>query len=271
VRRFQQGLLNTQDSALFPLRCLMLAEILISGTRGKPYACACLPVLPVSKRVTLSHPCRSTRQRRRQILLHVGPTNSGKTHSALEALAAARSGVYCGPLRLLAWEVFERLNAQGTACDLVTGQERELRSSANGQRARHVSTTVEMADVGREWGVAVLDEIQVCGAHLRAAQKMWLLPAGQSFKLAQKCRPTRFVARTTLIQVIGDESRGWAWTRVLLGMQVRCSFRCHRLCAAVVIPSFPCFCRRMRCTCVATRLRYHSFSACASSLEMRWR
>lgn len=35
----------------------------------------------------------------------MGPTNSGKTHAALSELKAAGSGVYCGPLRLLAWEV----------------------------------------------------------------------------------------------------------------------------------------------------------------------
>lgn len=34
-----------------------------------------------------------------------GPTNSGKTYQALQALAAAKRGVYCGPLRLLAMEV----------------------------------------------------------------------------------------------------------------------------------------------------------------------
>ena len=35
----------------------------------------------------------------------MGPTNSGKTHAALQALKSAGTGVYCGPLRLLAWEV----------------------------------------------------------------------------------------------------------------------------------------------------------------------
>ncbi len=40
-----------------------------------------------------------------QVVAHMGPTNSGKTHAALQALKAAETGVYCGPLRLLAWEV----------------------------------------------------------------------------------------------------------------------------------------------------------------------
>jgi ATP-dependent RNA helicase SUPV3L1/SUV3 len=41
----------------------------------------------------------------------LGPTNSGKTHRAMEALAKAKSGVYLAPLRLLALENFERLQA----------------------------------------------------------------------------------------------------------------------------------------------------------------
>mgnify|MGYP001807686715 CR=1 FL=1 len=41
----------------------------------------------------------------RSLTAHLGPTNSGKTHAAIAALAAAPSGVYCGPLRLLACEV----------------------------------------------------------------------------------------------------------------------------------------------------------------------
>ena len=38
------------------------------------------------------------------------PNVAGKTYSALEALRKAKSGIYCGPLRLLAHEVYERLN-----------------------------------------------------------------------------------------------------------------------------------------------------------------
>lgn len=45
-----------------------------------------------------------------------GPTNSGKTHEALQHLRRSESGVYCGPLRLLAWQV--RL-LRGPGCDLA--------------------------------------------------------------------------------------------------------------------------------------------------------
>ncbi|KAH7340101.1 P-loop containing nucleoside triphosphate hydrolase protein [Rhizoctonia solani] len=50
------------------------------------------------------------RSLRRKVIMHVGPTNSGKTYNALQALAGAESGVYAGPLRLLAHEVWTRIN-----------------------------------------------------------------------------------------------------------------------------------------------------------------
>lgn len=63
------------------------------------------------------------RSMQRTIICHLGPTNSGKTHNALAALASSNSGIYCGPLRLLAWEIATRLNGQGVMCNLITGQE----------------------------------------------------------------------------------------------------------------------------------------------------
>lgn len=65
-------------------------------------------------------------------------------------------GIYCGPLRLLAWEVAKRLNKANVPCDLITGQERE---EVDG--AKHKAVTVEMADVTSDYSCAVVDEIQV--------------------------------------------------------------------------------------------------------------
>jgi ATP-dependent RNA helicase SUPV3L1/SUV3 len=50
------------------------------------------------------------RRRPRRLIAVLGPTNSGKTHDAFERLATAASGIYLGPLRLLALEAFTRLN-----------------------------------------------------------------------------------------------------------------------------------------------------------------
>ena len=49
------------------------------------------------------------RRIKRKFIAVLGPTNSGKTHQAIEALAKASSGVYLAPLRLLALENYERL------------------------------------------------------------------------------------------------------------------------------------------------------------------
>lgn len=46
----------------------------------------------------------------RTAVLHLGPTNSGKTHDSVLALAAAGEGVYAAPLRQLAHEAYERLS-----------------------------------------------------------------------------------------------------------------------------------------------------------------
>ncbi|BDA48563.1 ATP-dependent RNA helicase SUV3L, mitochondrial [Coccomyxa sp. Obi] len=98
----------------------------------------------------------AARMMRRRVVAHMGPTNSGKTHAALSELKAAETGVYCGPLRLLAWEVAEKLNADKIACNLVTGQERRTVPGA-----RHAACTVEMASVTRAVDVAVVDEVQM--------------------------------------------------------------------------------------------------------------
>ena len=96
----------------------------------------------------------------RKIIFHSGPTNSGKTHHALERFLSAKSGVYCGPLKLLAVEVFQKANNRGTVCDLVTGEERRT-MRPDGEPANHISCTVEMTNVNQACEVAVIDEIQM--------------------------------------------------------------------------------------------------------------
>ncbi|KAJ3297833.1 RNA helicase [Rhizoclosmatium sp. JEL0117] len=102
------------------------------------------------------------RQLKRQIILHVGPTNSGKTYSALKRLEQAKTGVYSGPLRLLAHEVYERLNIAGAACNLLTGEERR-----ESDGVEKWACTVEMTPLNREVDVAVIDEIQMIGDEQR--------------------------------------------------------------------------------------------------------
>ncbi|KPA82334.1 putative RNA helicase putativemitochondrial [Leptomonas pyrrhocoris] len=92
---------------------------------------------------------------RRTFIFHHGPTNSGKTHAALEAMMAARSGVYCAPLKALAAQVWHRVNDR-VPCDLLIGDERVF-----GGAAEHVSCTVEMTPIDLTVDVAVIDEVQM--------------------------------------------------------------------------------------------------------------
>ncbi|KAG5304737.1 ATP-dependent RNA helicase SUV3 [Histoplasma capsulatum G186AR] len=100
----------------------------------------------------------AARSLHRTIHLHVGPTNSGKTYRALKRLETAKTGFYAGPLRLLAHEIYTRLNAKGIPCGLVTGD--EVRISQD-QVPGIFSNTVEMVPLGQDVEVGVIDEIQM--------------------------------------------------------------------------------------------------------------
>lgn len=99
---------------------------------------------------------RHDRRELQQVTLHVGPPNSGKTHGALEALKAAGSGWYLAPLRLLAFEIYDRLNVAGIPCNLLTGEE-----SFQQEGAQITAATVEMFDAHRPARCVVLDEAQM--------------------------------------------------------------------------------------------------------------
>lgn len=121
------------------------------------------------------------RKIRRHVVLHLGPTNSGKTYRALQRLKSAESGYYAGPLRLLAREVYDRFKSEGIACNLLTGEEVIQELDAQGNPVGLTSGTVEMLPTGTPLDVVVLDEIQM----------------------------------------MADPDRGWAWTNALLGACAR--------------------------------------------------
>ncbi|MCW2636023.1 MAG: putative helicase [Blastococcus sp.] len=95
-------------------------------------------------------PVRTTRPE--EVVFHLGPTNSGKTHDSLVALAKNGSGVYAAPLRQLAHEAYARLSAQLPAgsVGLSTGEE-EIDPDA-----KIVCCTVEKAPMRGD--LLVLDE-----------------------------------------------------------------------------------------------------------------
>jgi hypothetical protein len=91
-----------------------------------------------------------------RIVLHVGPPNSGKTHDALHRLSSAASGWYLAPLRLLAFEVFDRLNQRGVPCNLLTGEEYIPVPGAT-----ITAATIEMFNPRESGECVVIDEAQM--------------------------------------------------------------------------------------------------------------
>lgn len=96
------------------------------------------------------------REMRRRFILHIGPTNSGKTFQSLERLKLAERGVYLGPLRLLALEVYEQMKKSGVPCAMRTGQE-----CIEEEDSRVTASTIEMEDFDEDYDIAVIDEAQM--------------------------------------------------------------------------------------------------------------
>ena len=94
----------------------------------------------------------------------LGPTNTGKTHLAIERMCAHSSGVIGFPLRLLAREVYDRVVQMKGASQvaLITGEERIVP-----QGARYFLCTAESMPVqgegedGRDFAFAAIDEAQL--------------------------------------------------------------------------------------------------------------
>ena len=128
-------------------------------------------VRQAERRIEITLPSRRVPPER--VVAHLGPTNSGKTHAALDELAATGRGVYAGPLRMLAQEAHRRLGERlGTdRVGLVTGEERI------NEHAPVICSTVEMAPSGGE--LLVLDEIQWADDEERGWAWTRLLLAGE--------------------------------------------------------------------------------------------
>ena len=89
----------------------------------------------------------------------LGPTNTGKTHLAIERMCGHSSGMIGFPLRLLAREVYDRVCAikGGANVALITGEER-----IEPPHARWLLCTAEAMPLDRDMGFVALDEVQIC-------------------------------------------------------------------------------------------------------------
>ncbi|MBV9571684.1 MAG: disulfide oxidoreductase [Alphaproteobacteria bacterium] len=89
----------------------------------------------------------------------VGPTNTGKTHFAIERMLAHRSGMIGLPLRLLAREVYDRITrVKGDKLTaLITGEEKIVPAEA-----KYFVCTVEAMPLDLRTAFVAIDEIQLC-------------------------------------------------------------------------------------------------------------
>ena len=94
-----------------------------------------------------------------KIIALLGPTNTGKTHVAIEKMLEFKTGIFGLPLRLLAREVYDKcVNIVGIEkVALITGEEKIIPGAAN-----YFICTVESMPKKKEVDFVAIDEIQMC-------------------------------------------------------------------------------------------------------------
>jgi ATP-dependent RNA helicase SUPV3L1/SUV3 len=106
-----------------------------------------------------TNPARRAPETASRVTAVLGPTNTGKTHFAIERMLAHKSGMIGLPLRLLAREVYDRIvRLKGDAvAALITGEEKIVPRDA-----RYYVCTVEAMPLDIPVACLVVDEIQLC-------------------------------------------------------------------------------------------------------------
>ena len=143
-----------------------------------------------------------------RVLAVLGPTNTGKTHLAVERMLGHRSGMIGLPLRLLAREVYDRVAAArgAHAVALITGEERIVPAHPS-----YYVCTVESMPLRRSTAFLAVDEIQLAGdaerGHVftdrlfnaRGTEETMFLGAHTAARLIRRLVPeTEFISRSRL-------------------------------------------------------------------------
>jgi ATP-dependent RNA helicase SUPV3L1/SUV3 len=138
----------------------------------------------------------------------LGPTNTGKTHLAVERMLASAGGMIGLPLRLLAREIYDRvrLRTGDHAVALMTGEEKIIPA-----HPRYWVATVEAMPPGLRVPFLAIDEIQLTAdlerghiftdriLHMRGTEETMLLGAATMRPILAKLLPqTQFIARPRL-------------------------------------------------------------------------
>jgi ATP-dependent RNA helicase SUPV3L1/SUV3 len=150
----------------------------------------------------------------------VGPTNTGKTHWAIERMLEHSTGMIGLPLRLLAREVYDRITARIGAARvaLVTGEEKRVP-----RRPDYWVCTVEAMPMDREVDFLAVDEIQLAAheerghvfterlLHGRGLAETWFLGSDTMEPLLREHVPTAQIAshpRLSKLSYAGADTLG---------------------------------------------------------------
>ncbi len=128
----------------------------------------------------------------------LGPTNTGKTHRAVERMLEHDSGMIGLPLRLLAREVFDKVSAKvgEDRVALITGEEKRVP-----RRPDYWVCTTEAMPLGREVDFVAVDEVQLAThderghiftdrlLHARGKRESWFMGSASMRELLQRLVP----------------------------------------------------------------------------------
>ena len=100
----------------------------------------------------------------KKITAVLGPTNTGKTHLAIETMLSFESGIIGFPLRLLAREVYDKIiqRTDISKVALITGEEKIIPMNA-----KYYLCTVESMPLNKLVDFVAIDEIQMCADNER--------------------------------------------------------------------------------------------------------
>ncbi|MBN9264151.1 MAG: helicase, partial [Hyphomicrobium sp.] len=144
----------------------------------------------------------------RNVTAVLGPTNTGKTHLAIERMLGHESGMIGLPLRLLAREVYDRIVTRVGAGNvaLITGEEK-----IKPERPRYWVSTVEAMPRDVEVDFLAIDEVQLAAdperghvftdrlLHARGHSETLLLGAGTMREAISDLIPgANFISRPRL-------------------------------------------------------------------------
>ena len=168
-----------------PPRMIIDVPCLPAGPEGPPSAAMNIQTTQASPLIVSG----------RDVTAVLGPTNTGKTHLAIERMVAHQSGLIGLPLRLLAREVYGRVAEKVGLANvaLVTGEEKIVPPGA-----RYTVSTVEAMPRQTDAAFVAIDEVQLAAdferghiftdriLHLRGRQETLLLGAGTMQGILQK-------------------------------------------------------------------------------------